>query len=973
MKTDKGEGIPSSFYLTLNIENSIIIVERFTAVIFVKMCKRLISLLMAVSLITACFGASFNASSYDGSNDDDYKAMISYFRQQMKARNEDISYTFVTSDSSYVDSYNDTNVTDLGNAFYNTVFFDIFRMDIGADAQDPYLSDYLYNSVSSAAVVDRSYTTTQNEGAVQYTFGVEFKFTYYSTLSDEEYISSFVENFSQEYIDSNMTDYQKVKTIYDFVVRNVTYDYDVFHNRYPLDSERYLHSHSAYGAICGNLIAKGQSENDVALEYGTVLSGEKIAKNPNQGLSVCEGYSKLFYALCVYNGIPCRIVDGDNSANSGKESDPHEWNFVYLDDGVKTDGARWYQVDTTFASQYSIKEIDMNSYDFFLKGSLSDSFDESKHQLPYADFGTGGEITVKEQLYDWYADENKSSPEDYEIPITVFTSAAEEASHGFIIRRTTDFGVGKGEQIAYIYTDLQKSFLIAVDEKRNVIMEEVEGFNFTGIDSTFDVLLPYLIEGREYTVGDGSGNAGVLGNPVKNYSINIYGADNSSVSIPFKIVPMDMSNSADNYSERDIQESAPYTGSVIVPEVYLIDGYENELEEGRDYDVNYYTDESKTTPAELKRMGTYWCDIQFKGNYCGEYLFSFNIGKADLSNLTHSNIVWTYIPAPQRVKNGYSTPADLYIAKRAANLNIGGMKIENGVDYTVSCNGGWGAQGGTLTLTGVNTSEKVKGGTKTSFSYSFEPLDISYLDGSAYDTGTYYYSGSEIAPTGSDALDSILESGVDYRVVDYSNNINAGYAKVKIRGIGNCTGEAELKYYIRPLSIGGIKLENLSYNNGVLGYTVKYGNTVLKKGVDYTEKIEKSTTAIKLTLTGTGNYNSTCTINIPISQNSPTPVPSSVPTVNKSAVSKLVAKKKAIVVYWKKVKGNVTGYRIEYSLKSNFKSAKTINVKGASKTSYTIKKLKSKKVYYVRIRTYYKKGNVIYLSKWSKSKKVRVK
>lgn len=63
-------------------------------------------------------------------------------------------------------------------------------------------------------------------------------------------------------------------------------------------------------------------------------------------------------------------------------------------------------------------------------------------------------------------------------------------------------------------------------------------------------------------------------------------------------------------------------------------------------------------------------------------------------------------------------------------------------------------------------------------------------------------------------------------------------------------------------------------------------------------------------------------------------------------------KAKQLTVNWKK-NGNVNGYEIQYSTDSKFKKSKTvtIDVKG-NKTSYTIKKLKSKKRYYIRVRSY---------------------
>lgn len=71
---------------------------------------------------------------------------------------------------------------------------------------------------------------------------------------------------------------------------------------------------------------------------------------------------------------------------------------------------------------------------------------------------------------------------------------------------------------------------------------------------------------------------------------------------------------------------------------------------------------------------------------------------------------------------------------------------------------------------------------------------------------------------------------------------------------------------------------------------------------------------------------------------------------------------------WKKTSG-VSGYQISYATKSSFKGAKT---KTTSKISYTLKGLKSKKTYYVRIRAYKKTstGGKAYGS-WSKKIKVR--
>ena len=95
-------------------------------------------------------------------------------------------------------------------------------------------------------------------------------------------------------------------------------------------------------------------------------------------------------------------------------------------------------------------------------------------------------------------------------------------------------------------------------------------------------------------------------------------------------------------------------------------------------------------------------------------------------------------------------------------------------------------------------------------------------------------------------------------------------------------------------------------------------------------------------------------------------------TVPKTAISKLTAKKKALNVKWKAVKG-VTGYQVQYSTKKSFKNKKTITVNGAKSVSKTVKKLSGKRKYFVRVRAYKTYGGKNYYSEWSKPKSVTTK
>ena len=83
-------------------------------------------------------------------------------------------------------------------------------------------------------------------------------------------------------------------------------------------------------------------------------------------------------------------------------------------------------------------------------------------------------------------------------------------------------------------------------------------------------------------------------------------------------------------------------------------------------------------------------------------------------------------------------------------------------------------------------------------------------------------------------------------------------------------------------------------------------------------------------------------------------------------------KGKKLKASWKKnTKG--TGYQIQYSTSSKFKSAKTVTVKGYKSTSKTITKLTKNKKYYVRVRTYKTVGKVNYYSGWSNVKSITIK
>ena len=82
--------------------------------------------------------------------------------------------------------------------------------------------------------------------------------------------------------------------------------------------------------------------------------------------------------------------------------------------------------------------------------------------------------------------------------------------------------------------------------------------------------------------------------------------------------------------------------------------------------------------------------------------------------------------------------------------------------------------------------------------------------------------------------------------------------------------------------------------------------------------------------------------------------------------------KKTIKVSWKKDK-KASGYEITYSTKKSFKGKKTIVVKSNKTTSKVVKKLTSKKKYFVKVRSYKQVRKTKTYGAYSKVKTVKVK
>ena len=181
---------------------------------------------------------------------------------------------------------------------------------------------------------------------------------------------------------------------------------------------------------------------------------------------------------------------------------------------------------------------------------------------------------------------------------------------------------------------------------------------------------------------------------------------------------------------------------------------------------------------------------------------------------------------------------------------------------------------------------------------------------------------------------------------------------------------SEENVYISRVTVGKLDKSSTVYNGRVQKPSVivkdSKGKT-LKNGTDYTVSYPKSMKnvgkyTVKVTLKGNYSGSKSMTYNI---------------NPKGTSVSKVKAAKKGFKVTWKKQATQTTGYQVQYSTSSKFKSAKTVTISKNKTPSKSVIKLSAKKKYYVRVRTYktVKIGgkSVKLYSGWSKAKSVITK
>lgn len=187
----------------------------------------------------------------------------------------------------------------------------------------------------------------------------------------------------------------------------------------------------------------------------------------------------------------------------------------------------------------------------------------------------------------------------------------------------------------------------------------------------------------------------------------------------------------------------------------------------------------------------------------------------------------------------------------------------------------------------------------------------------------------------------------------------------------NCDDEYEKTAVIPKIKTVKLSKTAYTYNGKVQrpGVVVKdRTGKALKGGVDYNVSYPKGMKNVgkyTVKVTFKENYSGSKSLTYSINPKG-------------TGVSKVTAAKKGFKVTWKKQKTQTTGYQVQYSTDKNFKkNNKTVTISKNSTTSKSVGKLKAKKKYYVRVRTYktvkFGGKSVKLYSGWSKAKSVTTK
>lgn len=341
-----------------------------------------------------------------------------------------------------------------------------------------------------------------------------------------------------------------------------------------------------------------------------------------------------------------------------------------------------------------------------------------------------------------------------------------------------------------------------------------------------------------------------------------------------------------------------------------------------------------------------------------------------------------------------------HVTNTTATINLNNVNITNSSDNVLIsvCDDGWSGGSNTATLNAANqtltgtvlvgsdskltmnltgastfsgkTSGKITNAKGNTVSTSIGTLNVTLESGSTWKlTGDSYvtsisgkgsinYNGYTLYVNGTAHTESNPVSGVTTSTNDTGASDTTKTDTTTITKLGAATLS-----YASAIYNGKKRTPSVTVTA-----TVNGTKKTLTKGTDYTVtyKNNKNVGTASVVIAGKGSYTGTITKTFKIR-----PIG--------TAMTALAAGSKCFTVKWKKQAAKmstsvITGYQVQYSTSSSFKSGnKLVTVAGYGRLTRKVTGLTSGKTYYVRVRTYKTVNGTKYYSAYSAARKVKVK
>lgn len=226
-----------------------------------------------------------------------------------------------------------------------TKAYEAFKAELTKETDDSSQGDYLYWDIKTEIPRYVCVPIFEN-GKVSYCYQFNISYKYYTTLTQKKKVDSKVKQIIKSFgFTSNVSNYKKIKTIYDYVCKNVQY-------------------------------ASNISDDIVYTSYGALFHGK----------AVCQGYAQLMYKMLKEVNVPVRLIPG----YAGGEL--HGWNIVKI-------GKYYYNIDSTWDSEnyqrgYAYKNFligDKFNNHIRFDNYNSDEF-YKKYPMAKSDYGKGSKL-----------------------------------------------------------------------------------------------------------------------------------------------------------------------------------------------------------------------------------------------------------------------------------------------------------------------------------------------------------------------------------------------------------------------------------------------------------------------------------------------------------------------------------------------------------------------------------------------------